>query len=125
MGHIIYDDELDTITFDDGEWVKIKRKMSYGDHERLQKEMFRLTINAKKIQEGENIDIGSINDIELRTGQLIMLEINIKEWGITGRNGVMPLIPESIAMLDQDTAELILSEIGQRNPPGKKAKKGR
>ena len=101
MGHFIYEDELDRIELDDGEWIDIKRQMSVGDYDRI----------AKESEEGE---------IEGRV--IITLLTNIKAWSLKDKDGqIAPINREMVAKLDADTAVLLFNEIGKRNPVQKKA----
>ena len=100
MGHFIYEDELDRIELEDGEWIDIKRQMSVGDYDRI----------AKESEEGE---------IEGRV--IITLLANIKAWSLKGKDSqIAPINREMVAKLDADTAILLFNEIGKRNPAQKK-----
>jgi len=101
MGHFIYEDELDRIELEDGEWIDIKRQMSVGDYDRI----------AKESEEGE---------IEGRV--IITLLANIKAWSLKGKDSqIAPINREMVAKLDADTAILLFNEIGKRNPAQKKS----
>ena len=94
----VYDDELDTIELGE-EWVKIKKRMSYGDYQKL------LSSYTKG---------GAMN---IEEGNIALLLINIKEWSFKDRDGKpAPVSRENILRLVPDIAQKILDEIGRRNP---------
>jgi len=98
--HFVYEEDLDRIELEDGEWVDIKRQMSVGDYDRIEK--------------GSE---GAMSESRI----LEVLLTNIKAWSLKGKDDkVAPIDRETIAMLDTDTATLIITEIGKRNSPPKK-----
>lgn len=105
------EDEVDRIELDKDYWVDIKRRMSYGDQQKL------LSCFVK-IQQGER-DL-QVNNLDIAGGNIALLEINIKEWNLPGKDGkVMPINKDSIGKLEPKVAEKILAEIGKRNPAPK------
>ena len=101
MGHFIFEDDLDRIELDDGDWIDIKRQMTVGDYDYI----------AKESEE---------NEIEGRV--IITLLANIKAWSLKGKDGqIAPINREMVAKLDADTAVLLFNEIGKRNPAQKKS----
>ncbi len=122
MGHIVFE-ETDKIDLGEGDWVEIKRRMSYGDHDDQARAQMKIQINAQRLRalQGRNTEVtedemASMSDIELSTGKLELLAINIKGWNLKGLDGqVLPVNRDTIRMLDDDTARLILAEIAARN----------
>ncbi len=109
MSHIVWDDELDTLEIGEGETVQIKRRMSFGEVDRLQS-FFMKTAKAL---------MGAEPDIE-GTGDLLLLHLNIKGWNLKGQDGQpLPLTKENIARLDRVTGKLIIEAITERNPAPK------
>lgn len=114
MSHIVYEDELDRIEFDDGEWVDIKRRMSYGDDQALSAHY--LKIRAKLEQLKPDVDV----DLNIESGNIALLTLNIKAWSFKDKKDKpLPVNKTTIAMLDRDTSTRIVSEIAKRNPPPK------
>lgn len=98
MGHFVYD-EVDRIDLGDGEWIDIKREMSVGDMNTIDRECMG--------------DAGRV---------LPVLFVNIKAWSLKGKDGeAVPVNKKMVTMLNSDTAQLIIIEIGKRNLKEKKA----
>jgi len=111
MGCIIYDDEVERIELGDGEWVDIKRKMSYGDRQKL------IAYYAKLQTKLNSPDVDISLDME--AGSIMLLLLNIKAWSLKDRKGKpLPITKETIAMLDPDVARKLEQEIEKRNPTG-------
>jgi len=110
MSHFVTD-ETDRIELDEKYWVDIKRKMSYGDQQRLVASFMRLQNQVKKDPEVE---------IDLQMGNITLMLINIKKWNLDDADGKIVSINEkNINSLSIDTAEKILDEINERNPSPK------
>lgn len=117
MKHFVYEDEIDRIKLEDGEWVDIKHCMSYGDTQKLSSHFLKLRTRLESLE--PNVDV----DMDVETGNIALLVINIKAWSLKDREDkVMPINMETIAMLDKVTSERLLSEIDKRNPVPKVAK---
>ena len=118
MGHIVWDDELDRIDFGEGEWVDIKRQMSYGDIETLESDMVRLQLKPEAMKpDREEMALSDLSTVEVRTGKLTLLVLNIKAWSFKDRDGgALSVNRETVSRLAASTAERILAEIGKRNP---------
>ena len=105
------EDEVIRIDIDKDYWVDIKKRMSYGDQQRLMGCFV-------KVQQGEK-DL-EVRNLDIAGGNIALLEINIKAWNLTGKDGKdMPIDKASIDMLDPVVAEKILKEIGKQNPAPK------
>ncbi|MDD4984192.1 MAG: hypothetical protein PHQ43_00185 [Dehalococcoidales bacterium] len=107
--------EVDRIEPEPGEWVDIKRRMTYADHVALQESMFKVVVN-KDNTDGQI----AVDDIEVHTGKLTMLKRNIVAWSYKDAKGnPAPVTPQNIESLDVVTANNILTEIARRNPQKK------
>ena len=121
-------DEVDRIELDDGEWVDIKQKMSYGDLDRLEANMGKaiyspevtekMLKNADAIRKGDiQLSPEELTDFEYSTGKLALLTVNIRAWSFKDKKGkALAVNKNTVAMLDSATAEKLLDEIGKRNP---------
>jgi hypothetical protein len=106
--------ELDTIDLGEGEWAKIKRRMSFGDMTRLEDEMAR--IRLKHIPEGRDVSADDFEAVEIKGAKLLILELNVREWNLAGADGQVAAINrETLALLDPRQAELLLAAIDERN----------
>ena len=109
MGYFVYDDEVERVDLGDGEWVDIKRRMSYGDRQKL------IAYYAKLQTKLNSPDVDISLDVE--GGNIMLLLLNIKAWSLKDRDGKpLPVTRETIAMLDPDIAERLEREIERRNP---------
>lgn len=112
MKPFIYSDEVDRIAVGENHWVDIKKRMSYGDRQRLTSHFFHL----QSLPVGETPKV----DVDLESGQIVLMQINIAAWSFTLRDGTAaPITTETIAMLDPDVADIILEVINERNPAPK------
>ena len=99
-------DETDRIDLDDGFWVDIKKRMSYGDQQKLVAHYIKVRTTTAEIT----------SDIDLAGGQIVLLEINIKGWNLVDANNkVAPLNRANIEKLDIAIATRIATEIDKRN----------
>ncbi len=95
MGYFVYDDEVERIDFEDGEWVKIKRTLSYDDVEKV----------GTKLAAGDQASFVPV------------LAVAIKEWSFKDRDGnVAPVNEEYIRRLDPQVAGRLVEEVLKRNP---------
>lgn len=102
MGHFVTD-EVDRIDLGDGFWVDIKKRMSYGDQQRLVAHYIKMS------------DLKT-PDIDLAGGNIVLLVINIKGWNLVNGDGKeVGITPEAIESLDPDIANKIAGEINDRN----------
>jgi len=59
-------------------------------------------------------------DVDIESGNLTLLLVNIKAWSLKGKDGKVALITkEAITRLDPVTANKIVEEINSRNPAPK------
>jgi len=108
MSHFVTQ-ETDRIDLGDGFWVDIARRMSYGMQQRLVAHYVKMTDR-------------NIPDIDLASGNIVLLELNIKDWNLVDDSGKkVPVSRQAIENLDPDIANLIAEEINKRNQPQKKA----
>lgn len=114
--HFTYDDELDRIDLGGDFWVDIKRRMSYDDDERLTGHFLKLRLSIPTRKSDKVV----LEDIELQSAGVFLLQLNIKNWNLVDKAGkLMPLNPENIAHLNRSLAAKIKSEINKRNPAPK------
>lgn len=107
MEHFVTD-EVDRVKIDKYHWVDIKRRMTYGDQQRLTASFVKLQSRTK----GETPDI----DVDLETGNITLLLINIKGWNLEISPGqVAPVDGDTIRQLDPNVAGRLVSEINSRN----------
>lgn len=99
MQPFVYAEDVDRIDFEDEQWVDIKRRMSYGDIDKL-------TINeVKTLQKGGT--------------SIPLLLLSIKAWSFTDREGKpAPVTRKNIEMLNLSLVTRLLEEITKRNPFG-------
>jgi len=113
MGYFVYD-ETDRIKLGDEDWVDIKRRMSYGDQQKLVAAYMQLQqrINPSKFAEKNMPDV----EVDLQTGNIMLLLINIKAWSLKDKDGEpAPVNEEFIRQLDISTANKIIEAINKRN----------
>ena len=99
--------ETDRIDLGDGYWVDIKRRMSYGDQQKL-------VAHFIKFGDPKN------PDIDLSSGNIVLLELNIVDWNLVDESGKkVPVSREAIEQLEPEVANKIAEEINRRNTPPK------
>lgn len=107
MGYFVTD-EVDRIELEVGSWVDIKRRMSYGDQQKLMGHFIKLSADM------------TTPDIDLASGNILMLVINIKAWNLTDDKGKeVKLSQGAIEKLEPAVAERIALAINDRNQPPK------
>lgn len=127
MAKGLVNDELDTVEHDFGEPIgvvsaRIKRRMSYGDRDDLTHAIVDWRIRKATIirlaeQNDGKLKPDDVEDLELKTGKIALLRINVKEWNIEGPDGQpAPLNDESFRALEPAIAEWLLFQIDLRNP---------
>jgi hypothetical protein len=98
MQPFVYDDEVDRIDLD-GEWVDLKRRMSYGDIDKL--------------------SANELKDLQKGGTSIPLLVLNIKAWSFLDREGnPAPVNRKNIEMLNLPLVTRLLEEITKRNPFG-------
>ena len=106
MSHFVTE-ETDRIELDEESWVEIKRKMSYGDQQRLVASFMHLQDKIKKEPEVE---------VDLQKGNITLMLINIKKWNLCDADGKpAPINEKNLKSLTIETAEKILNAINERN----------
>jgi hypothetical protein len=119
MNKYFVEEDIHRLTFDDGEWVDLKKEMSAGDQEKLQTALFQLdTQGLTDNREGRRSTKRQENiKLNFRPSYLPLLEINIQDWSFSnGKEGRIPLTRENIAKLKDPVASLIADEIDKLNP---------
>lgn len=115
MGHFVYD-EVDRIKLGDEDWVDIKRRMSYGDQQKLVAAYMQL---QQQLKPGQVKNIPDV-EVDLQTGNIMLLLINIKAWSLKDKDGkIAPVNEEYVRQLDISTANKIVEAINKRNSPPK------
>ncbi len=105
MGHFVKD-EVERFTLEDGHWVDIKKRMSYGDQQRLVGHYVKLGGTPGKAD--VNFDMAS--------GAIELMVINVKGWNLIDDGGKdVAVSRDAFERLDQEVAELIAEEINRRN----------
>jgi hypothetical protein len=119
--------ETDTIEQDFGPGVglvcmRIKRRMTYGDKDDLTHAILDFRVRKGTLMRLAESKDGmlrpdDLEDLELKTGKIALLRMNIVEWNIEDEAGnVAPLTDASFRALEPAIAEWVLSEIDLRNP---------
>jgi hypothetical protein len=119
MNKYFVEEDTHRLTFDDGEWVDLKKEMSAGDQEKLQTALFQLdTQGVTDNREGRRAARRQDNiKVNFRPSYLPLLEINIQAWSFSnGNDEKVPLTRENIAKLKDPIASLIADEIDRLNP---------
>lgn len=107
MGYFVEDTDIDRIKLDKQAWVDIKRKMSYGDQQKLAGAMIKVV----------GAEFKPTIETDLASAGILALRLNIKDWNLTDSVGkVMPITEATIAKLEPRIAEQIKREIDKRNP---------
>jgi len=115
MGHFVYE-EVDRIKLGDEDWVDVKRRMSYGDHQKLVAAYMQL---QQQLKPGQVKNVPNV-EVNLQTGNIMLLLINIKAWSLKDKDGkIAPVNEEFIRQLDINTADKIIEAINKRNPSPK------
>ena len=100
----------------DRDWADIKRRMSYGDQQKLVAAYMQL---QQQLKPGQVKTIPDV-EVDLQTGNIMLLLINIKAWSLKDKDGkVAPVNEEYVRQLDISTANKIVEAINKRNPPPK------
>ena len=110
MQPFIYADDISRVDLGDGLWVDIKRKLSYGDQQKL-------LASYTKIDKFS--DAEKVNDIKINfeEGNLAMLLIYIVDWNFPDRDGSIAVINKAnISMLDPEIAKTIMEEVNKQLP---------
>ena len=114
MGDFIAD-EVDRIDLGDGKWADIKHRMSYGDEQKITGHFIRIASMRKALASGKPGDVDV--SIDLESGNILALLINIKAWNLTDDDGnIAPITEENIIRLPREYGNKLKEEINQRNP---------
>jgi len=114
MGDFILD-EVDRIVLGKDKWVDIKHRMSYGDEQKITGHFIRIASMRKALASGKATDV-DVN-IDLESGNILALLINIKAWNLTGDNGeIASITEENITRLPREYGNKLKDEINLRNP---------
>lgn len=106
-------DEIDRVELPNDEWVDICRRMNYRQQQALVAQYMRL---PSTLASSATPDI----QIDIETGSLTLLLLNIVRWNLIDKNGTTaPINKETIGRLDPRTAQLIINAITERNPAPK------
>ena len=106
------DGAVDRLSFNDGQWIDIKHRMSYADIDRINTEMFKIGTRTKV----ETPESGVV-DLQVNIGKLMVLCLNIVAWSFVGKDEKpLPITIEQVGKIDPQYANKILKEIDKRNP---------
>lgn len=99
-------------SWDEGESVEIRPRLSFGDKLAIEKSMF--TVRTEK---------GDTHiDAEISAMKQVTLERCIVSWTFLDEAGApVPVTPETISSLDSETAEFLYGKINEANPAPSKA----
>jgi len=122
--HIITDSDLYRIDLDDGDWIDILEKVPKIVRSRAQSA-------AAKIKAQANAGAGDIQQrtdvsMDFDSGEFyrVLLHGMIKGWSFMDKSGKpLPVTPENIDCLDEDTSDFVLEEINRLNPARSKVQK--
>jgi len=107
MDYFVEDTDIERFTLNKDAWVDLKRKMSYGDQQKLSGSMIKLI----------GSEIKPTFETDLSNAGILTLRLNIKAWNLAGSDGkIMPITEATIAKLEPSIAERIKREIDKRNP---------
>jgi hypothetical protein len=98
MAHLIRE-ELHRIDLGDGEWVDVKRRLSYGD------------LAAMDAAAGPGV-MGQGN---IATGVALLGGV-VRAWSFQEDGEPVPVTPENLDRLSPQTAGIILTEVNRLNP---------
>lgn len=113
MDFFVDNEAVDRIVLDKEKdiWVDIKARMSYGDQQKLVASYMQLDAMAKK-----GATVQSTLEVNLETGNLALLLINIKAWNLPGKGNKVASINEAtVKLLTIDVASRLVDEINLRN----------
>ena len=104
MGKYFLEDEKVRVNFDDGEWVDIKEELTQADQDYILNQM-------TFAEQGNN---GT--KMEIKLGQLSLLERSIVDWSFLETNGnKIPINSDNISRLRKRYRNKILQEINNLN----------
>jgi len=102
--YFITETDLFRITFEDGQWVDIKKQLSQRDQDQI------LNTMAKAKTKSET------PDIEINLGKMALLEVSVKAWSFTEDDGrAIPVNPDNLSNLRIEYRAKVLSEIDRVN----------
>lgn len=108
--------ETEKITFEDGEWVEIKSKLSIADHDKMAQKLvaLELEIEPKSRRNGNKPKPVKAHFLP---STVFMLELAIVSWSFKDEDdNPIPLDVEHIGQLRTDVALKLETEIDDRNP---------
>jgi len=114
-------EETDRIELDD-QWVDIKHEMSMGDWEKYESSMLQVRAEEglnRQQRRAINRQRSVPTSIKINTGELTLLEINIKAWSFKD----VQVSRENIGKLREKWCRIILEAISERNEESPLAQK--
>ena len=104
-------DEIDRIELPDGEWVDIRHRMQYKQRQALRSHYMKIQVKLEEVKKG------TVVDLDLEAGDIMLLLLNILAWNIKDKDSNIALVSkETIEQLDPVTADTITEAIAKRNP---------
>ena len=100
----------------DNQWINIKEEMPIGDWERFENSLLQIEAETQSTgnrqQRRAARSSGGNSKFIIKGGMLELLLINIVDWSFEG----LPVTPDNIAQLNNETANLVLEAINNCNP---------
>lgn len=102
MGRFFIDQELERITFDDGEWADVKQELTQADADYI-------TTKMTKIKSGSS-------EVDISLGNLPLLERSIIAWSFKDDLGnTVPVSADTISQLRSKYRQVILEKVNDLN----------
>lgn len=98
--YFIDESDLFRVSFDDGEWVDIKKELTQKDQDYI--------LNTMAKAKGKN------PELELNLGRQTLLEVSVKAWSFRD-GGPIPVTPENLSNLKNKYRSRVLAEIDRLN----------
>lgn len=100
----------DTVRIDlgDGDWVDIKKRLSFGERRRARANMLRTQFDP-------NLGQLAAFDVDMDAQTEALMLIAIVGWNLEDEKGeLVPINADTISMLDEDTGDTILDAINDQ-----------
>jgi hypothetical protein len=106
----VSNEDVDRIELEDGQWVDIKSRMSYGDHQYIVSRYI-------DIQGQLGAPGSTMTKYEIAQGNLALLERSIVAWSfVDDGDKPVPVNKDTISKLRVDIANMIADEVNKHNP---------
>lgn len=98
--YFINENDLYRVTFDDGEWVDIKKELTQKDQDNI--------LNTMAKTKGKDAEL------ELNLGRQTLLEVSVKAWSFCD-GAPIPVTPDNLSNLKVKYRSKVLNEIDRLN----------